>query len=74
MQKWRQENREQHLESVRVSYNERKIKQKVIGKETEWNPEHVAVVKARWFHEAKREALQYLYPNEVQYVWIKDEI
>lgn len=57
MQKWRQENREQYLESVRVRYNERKIEQKVIGKETELNPEHVAVVKARWFHEAEREAL-----------------
>lgn len=74
VQKWRQQNTEQYLESVRARYNERKIEQKVIGKETELNPEHVAVVKARWFHEAEGEALQYLYPKEVHYLWIKGEI
>ena len=74
VQKWRQENREQYLESVRARYDERKIEKKVIGKETELNPEHVAVVKAHWFHKAEREALQYLYPKEVQYLWIKGEI
>ena len=45
---------------------------KLLG--TELNADHVKVVMARWPHETEREALQYLYPKEVQYLWIKGQI
>ena len=72
--KWRQENRETFNAKTRARYQARKIEQQVIGKETELNADHVKVVMARWLHVAEREALQYLYPKEVKYLWIKGHI
>ena len=72
--KWRQENRETFNAKRRARYHARKIERQVIGKETELNADHVKVVMAHWPHVAETEALQYLYPKEVQYLWIKGQI
>ena len=72
--KWRQENRDKFNERTTARYHARKIEWQVIGKETELNADHVKVVMARWPHGTEREALQYLYPKEVQYLWIKGQI
>ena len=72
--KWRQENRETFNAKARARYHAKKIAQQVIGQESDLNADHVKVVMARWPRVAEREALQYLYPKEVKYLWIKGQI
>ena len=72
--KWRQENRETFNAKTRARYHAKKIAQQVIRQESDLNADHVKIVMARWPHVAKREALQYLYPKEVKYLWIKEEL
>ena len=72
--KWRQENRETFNAKTRARYHAKKIAQQVIGQESDLNADHVKIVMARWPHVAGREALQYLYPKEVKYLWIKGEL
>ena len=72
--KWRQENRETFNAKTRARYHAKKIAQQVIGQESDLNADHVKIVMARWPHVAEREALKYLYPKEVKYLWIKGEV
>ena len=72
--KWRQENRETFNAKMRALYHAQKITQQVIGQESDLNADHVKIVTAHWPHVAEREALQYLYPKEVKYLWIKGEL
>ena len=73
-QKRRHENRETFNAERRARYHAKKIAQQVIGQESDLNADHVKIVTARWPHVAEREALQYLYPKEVKYLWIKGEL
>ena len=72
--KWRQENRETFNAKTRARYHAKKIAQQKIRQESDLNADHVKIVMARWPHVAEREALQYLYPKEVKYLWIKGEL
>ena len=72
--KWRQENRETFNAKTRARYHAKKIAQQVIGQESDLSADHVKIVMARWPHVAEREALKYLYPKEVKYLWIKGEV
>ena len=72
--KRRHENRETFNAERRARYHAKKIAQQVIGQESDLNADHVKIVTARWPHVAEREALQYLYPKEVKYLWIKGEL
>ena len=72
--KRRHENRETFNAERRARYHAKKIAQQVIGQESDLNADHVKIVTTRWSHVAEREALQYLYPKEVKYLWIKGEL
>ena len=72
--KWRQGNRETFDAKTRARYHAKKIAQQVIGQESDLNADHVKIVMACWPHVAEREALQYLYPKEIKYLWIKGEL
>ena len=72
--KWRQEKRETFNAKTRARHHAKKIAQQGIGQESDLNADHVKIVMAGWPHVAEREALQYLYPKEVKYLWIKGEL
>ena len=73
-QKRRHENKETFNAERRARYHAKKIAEQVIGQESDLNADHAKIVTARWPHMAEREALQYLYPKEVKYLWIKGEL